>query len=106
MRTFFAADRTFCARARSAFCARADRLVKVACEDVGVADSAGICAVCHRSRIRGGRNAEGDVVICAQCQADAAQFIAIQDSIIEEARQLAAVRPDSVDEQHDEGPQG
>lgn len=79
---------------------------EAACEDVGVADSAGICAVCHRSRIRGGRNAAGDVFICAQCQADAAQFIAIQDSIIEEARQLAAVRRDSVDEQHDEEPQG
>ena len=67
-------------------------------------ESVAICAVCYRSRSRGGRNAAGDVFICAQCQADAAQFIAIQDSIIEEARQLAAVRPDSDDEQNHQGP--
>ena len=77
---------------------------EAACEDVGVVESAAICGVCHRSRTRGGRNAAGDVFICAQCQADAAQFIAIQDSIIEEARQLAAVRPDSDDEQNHQGP--
>jgi hypothetical protein len=77
-----------------------------ACEDVGVADSAGICAVCHRSRTRGGRNDAGDVFICAQCQADAAQLIAIQDSIIEEARQFTEARRNSVDEQHHQGSQG
>ncbi len=79
---------------------------EAACEDVGVVETAGICAVCHPSRIRGGRNDAGDVFICAQCQADAAQFIAIQDSIIEEARQFAEVRRDSDDEQHHQGPEG
>ena len=69
-------------------------------------ESVAICAVCHRSRSRGGRNAAGDVFICAQCQADAAQFIAIQDAIIEEARQIAAVSRDSDDEQHRQRPQG
>ena len=75
-------------------------------EDVGVTESAGICAVCHRSRSRGHRNAAGDVFICTQCRADAAQFIAIQDSIIEEARQFDEARRNSVDEQHHEGSQG
>ena len=77
---------------------------EAACEDVGVAESAGICAVCHRSRIRGGRNDAGDVFICVQCQADAAQFMAIQDSIIEEARRFVEARHDSVEEQHHQGP--
>ena len=75
-------------------------------EDVGVTVSAGICAVCQRSRTRGDRNAAGDVFICTQCQADAAQFSAIQDSIIEEARQFAEARCDSVDEQHHQRSQG
>lgn len=59
-----------------------------------------ICAVCHRSRTRGGRNAAGDVFICTQCQADAAQFIAIQDSIIDEARQFTEARRTSVEGKH------
>lgn len=58
-------------------------------EDVGVAESASICAACHRTSIRGDRNHGGDVFICAQCQADAAQLIAIQDSIWGEADQAA-----------------
>ncbi|MCP4958935.1 MAG: hypothetical protein GY925_06645 [Actinomycetia bacterium] len=43
--------------------------------------SAVICAVCHRLRVHGVFSDEGDVFICTQCQADAKQFIAIQDSI-------------------------
>lgn len=58
-------------------------------EDVAVAESASICAVCHRKRIRGDHNHGGDVFICAECQADAAQLIAIQDSIWGEADQAA-----------------
>jgi len=54
-----------------------------------VAESASICAVCHRKRIRGDHNQGGDVFICAECQADAAQLIAIQDSIWGEADQAA-----------------
>jgi hypothetical protein len=77
-----------------------------ACEDVGVAESAAICAVCHRSRIRGDRNDAGDVFICARCQADAAQFIAIQDSNLGEAHRAAEVRRTSNDQQHRQGSQG
>ena len=58
-------------------------------EDVAVAESASICAVCHRTRIRGDHNHEGNVVICAECQADAAQLIAIQDNIWGKADQVA-----------------
>jgi hypothetical protein len=79
---------------------------ETACEDVGVTESVGICAVCHRSRARGHRTAAGDVFICTQCQADAAQFIAIQDSIIEEAPQFDEARRNSVDEQHPPGVTG
>jgi len=40
-----------------------------------------VCAVCRQSRIRGGHNHASDVFICADCHADATQFIEIQDSI-------------------------
>lgn len=72
---------------------------ETACEDVGVAESAGICAVCHRSKIRGDRNDSGDVFICSQCQADAAQS-AMQDTITDEADPAAAIRRNSTDQQH------
>jgi len=49
-------------------------------DDDVVAESAVECAVCHRSRTRGAHSETGDVFICDECQADAAQFIAIQDS--------------------------
>lgn len=77
-----------------------------ACEDVGVAESDAICAVCQRSRVRGDRSDAGDVFICARCQADAAQFIAIQDSNLEEAHQAAEVRRNRNDQQHRQGSQG
>jgi hypothetical protein len=44
------------------------------------------CAVCHRKRIHGARSDSGDVFVCLQCQADARQFLEIQDSIWPEAR--------------------
>lgn len=44
-----------------------------------VAESAVICAVCHRSNVPGNHSDAGNVFICVRCQADAAQFIAIQD---------------------------
>lgn len=77
-----------------------------ACEDVGVAESAAICVVCHRSRIRGDRRDAGDVLICVQCQADAAQFIAIQDDILDEARQAAEAGRNTGDDQHRQGSHG
>ena len=52
--------------------------------------SAVVCAVCRQSRIRGGHNPAGDVFICAECQADASQFIEIQDSIWGEAGAVGA----------------
>ena len=75
---------------------------ETACEDVGVAESASICAVCHRARTRGIHSDAGDVFICTQCQADAAQFIAIQDMIIEEARDIEAPRDNDAG-QHQQG---
>ena len=43
--------------------------------------SAVTCALCERLRTRGSHNHAGDIFICAECQADANQFIEIQDSI-------------------------
>ena len=73
--------------------------LEVGCEDVGVAESAVICAVCRRSNIPGNHSAAGDVFICVRCQADAAQFIAIQDPVVDDAGQAA-------DSRHDSNPHG
>ena len=43
-------------------------------------ETGAICAVCHCWRIHGDRTDAGDVFICTGCQADARQFIAIQDA--------------------------
>ncbi len=40
-----------------------------------------MCVVCHRSRGHGSFNDAGDVFICTECQANAKQFLEIQDSI-------------------------
>ena len=53
----------------------------VRCEDVAVPRTALTCVVCHRLRVRGSFSEAGDVFICAECQADAKQFIEIQGSI-------------------------
>jgi len=53
----------------------------VRCEDIAVPRTAVTCVVCHRLRVRGSFSDAGDVFICAECQADAKQFIEIQDSI-------------------------
>lgn len=58
---------------------------RMRCEDAAVPRSAVTCVVCQRSRTRGSHNHAGDVFVCAECQADAKQFIAIQDSIWVEA---------------------
>jgi hypothetical protein len=57
-------------------------------EDGAVPPSVETCAVCHRSQTRGSRNQDGDIFnqdgdifICAECQADAEQFIEIQDTL-------------------------
>lgn len=50
-------------------------------EDAAVADSA-ICVVCRYRRRHGDQDhGSGELFVCAQCQADAAQLFAIQDSI-------------------------
>jgi hypothetical protein len=54
-------------------------------EDGAVPPSVETCAVCHRSQTRGSRNQDGDLFICAECQADAEQFIEIQDTLWLEA---------------------
>ncbi len=63
---------------------------RTAREDAAVPPSAIICAVCQRLRIRGSHNHAGEVFICAQCQADAKQFIEIQDTLWVESREFAA----------------
>lgn len=50
-----------------------------ACENVGMAHSAVICAVCRRSNVPGNDSHAGDVFICVRCQSDATEFIALQD---------------------------
>ena len=50
-------------------------------DDGVVPPSVETCAVCHRSQTRGSRNQDGDIFICAECQADAEQFIEIQDTL-------------------------
>ena len=43
--------------------------------------TAATCVVCHRLRVSGSFNHDGDIFICTQCQADGKQLIEIQDSI-------------------------
>ena len=50
-------------------------------EDGAVPPSAATCVVCHRRRTGGSRNRDGDIFICAQCEADANQLFKIQDAI-------------------------
>ena len=50
-------------------------------DDAAIPRPAVTCAVCHRSRTRGSHNDAGDVFIYVECQADAKQFVEIQDSI-------------------------
>lgn len=69
-------------------------------EDIAVADSAVICAVCHRLQIRGDHNHVGDVFICAECRADATEFIGIQHSISGEADQAADATRNRNEQQH------
>lgn len=39
------------------------------------------CAVCRRQRTRGSHDETGEIFICVECEADAKQFIEIQDAI-------------------------
>ena len=39
------------------------------------------CVVCHRLCGSGSRNHDGDIFICAQCEANADQLVEIQDAI-------------------------
>ena len=43
--------------------------------------AAATCAICHRQRVRGSHDESGAIFICVQCQADAKQFIEIQDAV-------------------------
>ena len=43
------------------------------------------CAVCHRQRALGSYDDNGEIFICVECQANAKQFIEIQDAIWREA---------------------
>ena len=68
-------------------------------------ETGAICAVCHRWRIHGDRTDSGDVFICAGCQADARQFIAIQDATWGEAAQTSVTSDSSNEEQSPRGTQ-
>jgi hypothetical protein len=57
-----------------------------------------MCAVCRRSLVRSDPNHLGDAFICAECQADATQFIDIQDLIWCEANQTADATPNGNDQ--------
>jgi len=46
-----------------------------------VSRSSVTCAVCQRPRSQGTFSDAGDVFICVQCQADANDFLRIQDDI-------------------------
>jgi hypothetical protein len=59
-------------------------------EDVAVADSVMFCVVCRVTRMRGNDDHRGEVLVCAKCQADAAQLFAIQDSIWGEAEERSS----------------
>ena len=65
-------------------------------EDGVVSGSAMMCAVCRRKRTRGARNRAGDIFVCVECQADARQFIEIQDSVWREVGE-AGESSDDVD---------
>lgn len=52
-----------------------------------------ICGACQQRRLRGHHDRSGTVFICSQCQADAEQFIRIQDTILGEASQPADAPP-------------
>lgn len=80
-----------CSRRRT-LCADAHGRFAAGCEDVGVSESAVICAVCHRSNLPGNHSDAGDLFICARCQADAAQFIAVQDPIVDADQALETAK--------------
>ena len=50
-------------------------------EDVVVPRAPVSCSVCRRHRTLGSCDESGEIFICADCQADAKQFIEIQDSL-------------------------
>lgn len=62
--------------------------------------SAITCAVCQRLRTRGCHNHAGDVFICAECEADAKQFIEIQDDIWVEADEPGATTDETDEPTH------
>ena len=68
-------------------------------EDAVVRRFGTTCVVCRLSR-RDDAQHEGDVFICAQCQADAKQFLEIQDRIWPGASETGG----SIDEPNDPTP--
>jgi hypothetical protein len=66
-------------------------------EDEAVGDLA-VCVVCRYTRSRGGDDhGTGEVFICTQCQADAAQLFAIQDSIYGASDQTSGPTPSTTE---------
>ncbi len=50
-------------------------------EDGGVLSSAETCVVCRRARTSGSFSRDRRLFVCAECEADADQFLAIQDAL-------------------------
>ena len=75
------------------------------CDNAAMVETGAICAVCHRWRIHGDSTDAGDVFICVGCQADARQFIAIQDAIWGEAAQSSVTSDSCNEEQSPRGTQ-
>lgn len=50
-------------------------------EHVAVPSDVRTCAVCQRQRIHGSHDETGAVFICRSCQAEAEQFLAMQESL-------------------------
>jgi hypothetical protein len=55
--------------------------VRLQREDDIVPGSARTCAVCHRERGLGAVDQSGDLFVCVECQANAQQFLEIQNQI-------------------------
>jgi len=51
------------------------------CKDVAMTRAAVVCVVCHYPRVDGSLSDNGEFFVCSGCQADAKQFIQIQDDI-------------------------
>ena len=64
----------------------------------------GVCSVCQRQRTRGSRDDTGEIFICVDCQADAAQFIEIEQDLWGSTNETHHEMREVRDEQHPDNP--